>query len=129
MERELNVIQKAQVDWSRSALANYVIQTIEFTRDIAFDRAGELAKNRLDRVVAELKDLRSKADSIDIEIATSERSDTELSLSGVEMQRQLLEDAKRRTPDAEHLYWPFNGEYWRDELGYYLYRIRSKCGR
>ena len=129
MERELNVIQKAQVDWSRSALANYVIQTIEFTRDIAFDRAGELAKNRLDRVVAELKDLRGKADSIDIEIATSERSDTELSLSGVEMQRQLLEDAKRRTPDAEHLYWPFNGEYWRDELGYYLYRIRSKCGR
>ena len=31
--------------------------------------------------------------------------------------------------DDEHIYWPFTGEYWRDELGYYLYTIKSECGR
>lgn len=31
--------------------------------------------------------------------------------------------------DDEHVYWPFTGEYWRDELGYYLYTIKSECGR
>ena len=32
-------------------------------------------------------------------------------------------------PDEEHVIWPFNGEYWRDELGFYRQTITSKCGR
>jgi hypothetical protein len=110
-------------------LANYVIQTIMFTKDIAFDKAGQMAKARLTRVVEELRDLQGKVDAIDIEISTSDRTDTELSLNGVEMQRRLAIESKKRTPDAEHIYWPFDGEYWRDELGYYLYSIKTKCGR
>ena len=129
MERELKVIQVAQSRWASSDLANYVVQTIEFTRDIAFDKAGQMAKARLTRVVAELRDLQGKADAIDIEISTSDRTDTELSLKGVEVQRRLKAESQKRTPDSEHIYWPFDGEYWRDELGYYLYSIKSKCGR
>ena len=29
--------------------------------------------------------------------------------------------------DDEHVIWPFVGEYWRDELGYYRVKIRNKC--
>jgi hypothetical protein len=25
--------------------------------------------------------------------------------------------------------WPFNGEYWRDELGFYRQVVESACGR
>ena len=32
-------------------------------------------------------------------------------------------------PDEEHVIWPFNGEYWRDELGYYRQVVESACGR
>ena len=32
------------------------------------------------------------------------------------------------TVDDEHQFWPFTGEYWRDELGYYRYRLVNKCG-
>ncbi|MAD60019.1 MAG: hypothetical protein CMH49_00715 [Myxococcales bacterium] len=129
MERELKVIQVAQSRWANSDLANYVIQTIMFTKDIAFDKAGQMAKARLARVVEELRDLQGKVDAIDIEISTSDRTDTELSLNGVDMQRRLEIESKKRTPDSEHIYWPFDGEYWRDELGYYLYSIKTKCGR
>ena len=31
--------------------------------------------------------------------------------------------------DDEHVIWPFVGEYWRDELGYYRVKIRNKCQR
>ena len=88
-----------------------------------------MAKKRLNRIVEELSDLRSKTDAIDIEVSTSEKTDAQLSLSGVELERKLQADAKKRTPDDEHIYWAFDGEYWRDELGYYLYSINSKCGR
>jgi hypothetical protein len=30
--------------------------------------------------------------------------------------------------DDEHQTWDFNGEYWKDELGFYRYRISSQCG-
>ena len=29
--------------------------------------------------------------------------------------------------DDEHFQWKFNGEYWKDELGYYRFKIRSRC--
>ena len=29
--------------------------------------------------------------------------------------------------DDEHFGWRFDGEYWKDELGFYRYRITSKC--
>ena len=29
--------------------------------------------------------------------------------------------------DDEHFAWKFNGEYWKDELGYYRFKIRSRC--
>ena len=63
MERELQVIQKTQSRWSTSDLANYVVQTIEVTRDSAFDKAGQMAKARLQRVAEELRKLKDKADS------------------------------------------------------------------
>jgi hypothetical protein len=129
LEKELALITKAQTSWSTSDLAAYVKQTIEYFRDQAFARAGDMAKKRLNRIVEELSDLRSKADAIDIEVSTSEKTDAQLSLSGVELERKLQADAKKRTPDDEHIYWAFDGEYWRDELGYYLYSINSKCGR
>ena len=31
------------------------------------------------------------------------------------------------TVDSEHVEWPFTGEYWRDELGSYLYDVSSTC--
>ena len=31
--------------------------------------------------------------------------------------------------DDEHFMWKFNGEFWKDELGYYRFRIRSKCAK
>ena len=33
----------------------------------------------------------------------------------------------RLTQDLE--FWPFEGEYWEDELGYYVYNLKSACRR
>jgi len=43
----------------------------------------------------------------------------------------LYEESKANIvrPDQEHFIWPFDGEYWRDELGFYRQTITSKCAR
>jgi hypothetical protein len=33
------------------------------------------------------------------------------------------------TPDVEHTIWPFDGEYWKDEIGSYRGRMESRCRR
>jgi hypothetical protein len=35
----------------------------------------------------------------------------------------------RIKPDDEHVIWPFDGEYWRDELGFYRQVVTSKCAK
>ena len=44
-----------------------------------------------------------------------------------------LEEARMQpvhiAADDEHLYWRFNGEYWKDELGYYRFRVVTLRGR
>ena len=32
-------------------------------------------------------------------------------------------------PDEEHVLWVYDGEFWRDELGFYRQVVRSACGR
>jgi hypothetical protein len=29
--------------------------------------------------------------------------------------------------DPKRIYWPFNGEFWRDELGFYKYAEHGAC--
>ena len=30
-------------------------------------------------------------------------------------------------PESGHEYWPFDGEYWPDEIGYYKYTLKNAC--
>jgi len=30
--------------------------------------------------------------------------------------------------DEDEILWPFEGEYWRDELGSYRFQLGQKCG-
>ncbi len=43
------------------------------------------------------------------------------------MARTATASMEPRPADPEHIIWPFDGSYWRDELGGYTYDIKSKC--
>jgi len=30
-------------------------------------------------------------------------------------------------PPTGHEYWPFDGEYWPDEIGFYRYTVKDAC--
>ena len=91
--------------------------------------AGDAAMQRLDRVYRELGSLLSQALRIKFETLQSERK-----MLAVEKQLTPEQAAAQRAfkpdiplPDEEHVYWPFDGEYWRDELGSYTTLIPNRC--
>ncbi len=128
LDREVDLIRRSKSSWSKSQLATLVIQEIEVIKSIAVHEAGRLAKQRLQRVVNELNELISQSLKIEFEVASAEKG-LASGLQGEEFQNKAKNAGPQYATDDEHIYWPFTGEYWRDELGYYLYTIKSECSR
>jgi hypothetical protein len=90
-------------------------------------RAGKIVRAELSRHASVLSDLLAQADVIRFE--------------AVDGQRVVIEDViagRRATPlaaphdyalDRERIYWPWNGEFWEDELDTYEVFDDSQCGR
>ena len=111
-----------------SSVGARIIQDISVAKSFAIENAGTLARGRYTRSVEELGDLQNQATAILIEILNARRGQ----LSQEMQQQQVNADVARSnrvTADEEHYLWPFNGEYWRDELGFYRQQVVSRCGR
>ena len=71
--------------------------------------------------------LLAQALRIQIEVSRKEREALEGSLAKGS-QVEVVRDLKYSTAVSdEHLYWPYEGEFWRDELGTYSYTLTKGC--
>ena len=129
LNRETDLIRRSKSSWARSKLAELIIQETEVIKSLAVHEAGRLAKARLQRVVNELNDLISQSLKIEFEVASAEKGILQNRMQGAGFVNKPMRKGALYATDDEHIYWPFTGEYWRDELGYYLYTIQSECGR
>ncbi|MBI2894773.1 MAG: hypothetical protein HYY06_14555 [Deltaproteobacteria bacterium] len=125
-ERRLN---GAPGEFRSSSLGARILQDISVARSLAVDAAGDLARGRYQRLLEELQDLMNQATSIQIEILNAQRGQLTQEMQQGQVSAGPSRVENRITADEEHVLWPFNGEYWRDELGYYRQAITSQCGR
>jgi tetratricopeptide (TPR) repeat protein len=107
-------------DFEKDALAD--------ARKFAVNQTGDLARARYKRNLSELNEDFRNAQKILIDITSGQRSAIEQAAAGAR-EREALNEVNVVKPDDEHVIWPFKGEYWRDELGFYRQTIVSKCGR
>ena len=84
---------------------------------------------RIQRVYDELNGLLSQALRIKYETLRAQRSTLkkEKFLTPEEVAQMREAEFPPPSTDEEHMYWPFEGEYWRDELGAYTYLISNRC--
>ena len=68
-----------------------------------------------------------QAEILQFEVVDAQRADYEWKAGNVDV--LAAEDKKPIdfATDKTIIYWPFNGEFWRDELGYYKYTEQSEC--
>lgn len=81
--------------------------------------AGETTRKTFERELYALKDLLGQAIRIKIEVTRSERDAIERRLRGETVDDEIVPAVAQTVVDDERLYWPYEGEYWRDELGNY----------
>lgn len=75
------------------------------------------------RKLRELREQREQANYLKVEIVTGEKQLIEAQ-KGLPAKRVVDVDTDVST---SYHFWPFNGEYWEDELGAYVYTSESAC--
>jgi tetratricopeptide (TPR) repeat protein len=110
-----------------SALAKDLRERLAAERRRLVDEAGARARAKLEYERDGLKDLLQQALRIKIEVSRKEREALEGALTrGGPV--DVLRDYRYSTAVSdEHLYWPYDGEFWRDELGTYTYTLTKGC--
>jgi tetratricopeptide (TPR) repeat protein len=131
LDRELKAIDKADASWKTTAVAGNILQDLTLQKSLAANDAGQLARNRLQRLSSEIQDLTKQAIKIEYETLNGLKGALTAGIAG-EQSASINPNAKNYNNiviDDEHQQWPFKGEYWKDELGYYRFKVANKCGR
>ena len=111
-----------------SPVGGTILEDVSLARAFAVDQAGDLARGRYQRLIRELRDLSNQVDTVELEISTFRRGQIDQEL---QQQMSLAKKSKGGdvNVDEEHQLWPFNGEWWRDELGFYRQQVTNLCTR
>ena len=89
--------------------------------------AGTLLRDKLEAERGFLTELKGKLVRIQFEIGKMEKETLEATMSNQQQTVNLNDYNFTTATDDERLFWPFEGEYWRDELGTYQYTLTKGC--
>lgn len=128
LEGEEQRLASSPQEFQNSSLGGRILQDVAVAKSFAVDQTGDIARGRYTRLIDELADLSNQIDTVELEIATAMRGELDQ-----ELQEQMTDATGARGGDVEvdeeHQLWPFRGEYWRDELGFYRQQVTNRCGR
>ncbi len=127
LNHELDMLQKSDKAWQTTQVAAEVLQELTVQQSVAAADAGKVARDRVERYARELRTLSNDGLKIKFEILNGKAE--KLSAESISKAGRISADHKEEpiVVDDEHFQWKFNGEYWKDELGYYRFKIRSRC--
>jgi tetratricopeptide (TPR) repeat protein len=125
LNHELEMLQKSDKAWQTTHVAADVLQELTLQQSVAAGDAGRVARDRVARLARELGALSRDGSKIKFEILEAKGNRLSAQVAGVRLSADHKEEPI--IIDDEHFQWKFDGEYWKDELGYYRFKIRSRC--
>lgn len=126
MDTEEELIARQKSRWQDS-LGPYLRKVIETDRQRYERRAGLLFLKEMARQTNKLADLLTQSEIIRFEVVDAQRVDYQYKASRTGVNDALDVVNIDFATAVEYIYWPFNGEFWKDELGYYHYTEQGSC--
>lgn len=114
--------------WRGSRVAAAVMDQMNGHKASLQKLGGKLIIREFEDQDDKLDNLFAQAKTIRFEITLGEKEALEASLLGKSSGAATgkIRDAKIIVPD-DHYFWPFEGEYWKDEVGYYRFAVEGEC--
>lgn len=127
LEAEIDSFSSKGDNFKFSGLAKALIEGLKSQRELLLKKAGVMSKGKLEFELDQLKTLEGNGLRIKFETTTKEKEYLEESLKAGGNVDVIKKYKFSPAVDDDHLYWPYVGEYWRDELGTYEYTLTKGC--
>lgn len=128
LDQEIKRFGQSPQSFQNSPVGADVEDNVKVATVDAKRRAGILARARYKRNLDELNEHIRNSQKIIVDITNAQRKELDETIIKGDFTEEDAYEFGRVTPDEEHVVWPFDGEYWRDELGFYRQVVTSGCG-
>jgi hypothetical protein len=117
---------RADGELLRSERGKELLEIVARHRELTAEVTAKFVRNRLADLAHLIDVLEGDKDVIAFEATKGEKGFLE---KDVDAKKILAAEALFRPvqPATGHEYWPFDGEYWPDEIGYYQATIKDAC--
>ena len=128
---EKEIINEMSFSFRDSTLAKYLLKKLANLTKLVRKRMGDRLLAQLVDYSDYLQDLKYQTELITVQALESRLIKLEESI--IKEKRSVSsriiwgEGTKPLNLKERHEFWPFDGEYWLDELGGYAYNIESRC--
>jgi tetratricopeptide (TPR) repeat protein len=125
VDAEKRIVNELGV-WHGTGLVPEMGASLEQVRGTLMQIGGRFAKSRLQEAAQNLRTFSDQAEIIRVQTALDEK---DLLLAGVDQKALLKSQSiyRPKMPGPAWNYWKFQGEFWRDEIGYYQYTLKRGC--
>jgi hypothetical protein len=127
VEKEIDLIGGRGTTFRTSELARHLQDRLKKERQQLVARAGVMAKGKLELELSNLRTLLGNGERIKFETTGKEKEFLEEQLQAGGRKAIVKQYRYSVAVADDQLYWPFQGEYWRDELGTYQYTLTKGC--
>jgi TolA-binding protein len=131
LDREKALLGRYGGKWEFSGLAEVLRNSYDRRKAATIQTAGSDLFNAAAQQFRYLRDLSDQTGLINIEMLSGRTDQLRANLNDESAKVDGVQWGEGMRPlnlKQELEYWPFEGEYWEDELGGYVYNIDSKCG-
>jgi len=117
---------RADAAFAATPLGRELLEDLDAQEEQTRQLGGKFVQGRLSDMARLIDVLESETELIAFETTKGEkemletRTDPTARLASQRLERPAM-------PGQGHEYWPFDGEYWPDEIGYYRYTIKDAC--
>lgn len=113
--------------FKQSEMAKGLQDGLKAEREDLIKKAGYMAKGKLELELQALRKLLADGERIRFETTSKEKEFLEEQLRSGGRQEVVKRYKHSVAVADDQLYWPYEGEYWRDELGTYQYTLTKGC--
>ncbi|MBO7126713.1 hypothetical protein J6W78_04125 [bacterium] len=132
IERELVIIEESPESFKNSVISQDISKKMMYQLTTLRNEAGVWLVQRVQNLNNELLQITADMRAIRFEMTDSMKSayeKEELYGKEVKEEEETVQKKSEMNPSVPQnsYYYPFDGEYWEDELGYYFFNVDNLC--
>ncbi len=129
LEEEKKRINSMPGTWSSSPIGRYAKQVVDKRMEATQQFAGKLIRRHLGIIGRDLVDLFEQNGFLRLEVIRGKKDSVKKEIAGKGLAKNKIDQDSSRQYFVQngYEYWPFQGEYWLDEVGNYHYVGVQAC--